>query len=57
MASTGHVCVWLGNKKSYLKPFYQINWNLVGGTHGRFSIIFSYGILKSEGHMLRPPSL
>ena len=41
MASIGSFCLWLANlKKSSLKPFGQINWNLVRRTYGRFCIKF-----------------
>ena len=38
-AAIGSSCLWLANfKKSSLKPFGQINWNLVGSNYGRFCI-------------------
>ena len=38
MAAIGSSCLWLVNQKKFfcIKPFGQINWNLVGCTYGRF---------------------
>lgn len=39
MAAIGSFCLWMTNEKqSSLKPFSQIDWNLVGSRYGRFCI-------------------
>ena len=42
MAAIGSSWLWLTNsKKSSLKPFGQVNWNLIGSTYGKLYKVFS----------------
>ena len=53
MATIGNSCLWLSNlKKSSLKPFVQINWNLVGSIYGKFCINFPQSKRTDERHRL-----
>ena len=44
-------------KKSSLKPFGQINWNLVGSVYGRFCSKFPQNEMTVDCHRLTPLSL
>ena len=53
---TVFACYW-PIKKTSLKPFGIINWNLVGSTYGRLCIKYPQSKLKGERHRLNPLSL
>jgi hypothetical protein len=58
MATIGSSCLWLANlKKSSLKPWGQINWNLVGNLYGKFCIKFPQNKMTGEWHRLSPLNL
>jgi hypothetical protein len=58
MAVIGRSCLWLANlKKSSLKLFGKINWNLVGSIYERFSIKFPQNKMIGERHRLSPQNL
>ena len=46
MATTGDSCFWLADfLSSSLKPFGQMNWNLVGSIYGRSSMGIAHSVL------------